>query len=238
MARIFLASFIFLISCFADDIDSFEDEYATSSFDPLSGYNRVMTEFNHVVYQNILIPTFKGYDYIMPDPAQDAIGNFFDNLMFPIRLVNNLLQFKFAAAGEETLRFIANTIIGFGGISDAATNVYGLKKHDEDFGQTLGHWGIGSGFPIVLPILGQTNLRDLVGMGGDFFINPLTYTNEVFTDDGHKYFHLNLAAKSWQIINDGSMDPELYNKLTSGAIDLYSFIKDGYEQRRNAQIQE
>ncbi|ARR02770.1 lipid asymmetry ABC transporter MlaABCDEF, lipoprotein MlaA [Campylobacter vicugnae] len=238
MARIFLASFIFLISCFADDIDSFEDEYATSSFDPLSGYNRVMTEFNHVVYQNILIPTFKGYDYIMPDPAQDAIGNFFDNLMFPIRLVNNLLQFKFAAAGEETLRFIANTIIGFGGISDAATNVYGLKKHNEDFGQTLGYWGIGSGFPIVLPILGQTNLRDLVGMGGDFFINPLTYTNEVFTDDGNKYFHLNLAAKSWQIINDGSMDPELYNKLTSGAIDLYSFMKDGYEQRRNAQIQE
>ena len=111
MARIFLASFIFLISCFADDIDSFEDEYATSSFDPLSGYNRVMTEFNHVVYQNILIPTFKGYDYIMPDPAQDAISNFFDNIIYPIRLVNNLLQFKFAAAGEETLRFIANTII-------------------------------------------------------------------------------------------------------------------------------
>lgn len=241
MGRIFIVILIFFMSCLANDIDSFEDEYSqssSSSFDPLSGYNRVMTKFNHTLYQNLFVPTFKGYDCIMPDPAQDAISNFFDNLIYPIRLVNNLLQFKFAAAGEETLRFIANTIIGFGGISDVATNVYGLKRHDEDFGQTLGHWGIGSGFPIVLPILGQTNLRDLVGMGGDFFINPLTYTNEVFTDDGHKYFHLNLAVKSWQLINDGSKDPELYNKLTSGAIDLYTFIKDGYEQRRNALIQE
>lgn len=239
MGRIFIVILIFFMSCLANDIDSFEDEYSqSSSFDPLSGYNRIMTKFNHTLYQNLFVPTFKGYDYIMPDPAQDAISNFFDNLIYPIRLVNNLLQFKFAAAGEETLRFIANTIIGFGGISDVATNVYGLKRHDEDFGQTLGHWGIGSGFPIVLPILGQTNLRDLVGMGGDFFINPLTYTNEVFTDDGHKYFHLNLAVKSWQLINDGSKDPELYNKLTSGAIDLYTFIKDGYEQRRNALIQE
>lgn len=241
MGRIFIVILIFFMSCLANDIDSFEDEYSqssSSSFDPLSGYNRVMTKFNHTLYQNLFVPTFKGYDCIMPDPAQDAISNFFDNLIYPIRLVNNLLQFKFAAAGEETLRFIANTIIGFGGISDVATNVYGLKRHDEDFGQTLGYWGIGSGFPIVLPVLGQTNLRDLVGMGGDFFINPLTYTNEVFTDDGHKYFHLNLAVKSWQLINDGSKDPELYNKLTSGAIDLYTFIKDGYEQRRNALIQE
>ncbi|ARR00238.1 VacJ family lipoprotein [Campylobacter porcelli] len=239
MLRIFFVNFIFIISCFATDIDSFEDEYiAQDSFDPLSGYNRVMTEFNHIFYQNVLIPTFKGYDYMMPNPAQDAISNFFDNLLFPIRLVNNVLQLKFANASEESLRFIVNTIVGFGGISDVATNVYGLKKHDEDLGQTLGYWGVGGGFPIVLPFLGQTNLRDLIGMSGDFFINPMSYTNEIFTDNANRYFHLNLIAKSWRVINDGSKDPELYNKLTNGTIDLYAFLKDGYEQRRNAQIQE
>ncbi|TWO15126.1 VacJ family lipoprotein [Campylobacter lanienae] len=239
MLRIFVVSFVFIISSFASDIDSFEDEYAPQdSFDPLSGYNRVMTEFNHIIYQNLLIPTFKGYDYVMPDPAKDAVSNFFDNLMFPIRFINNILQLKFTNAGEESLRFIANTIVGFGGISDVATNIYGLKKRDEDLGQTLGYWGVGSGFPIVLPILGQSNLRDLIGMSGDFFINPLSYTNEIFTDDANKYFHLNLIPKSWNVINEGSKDPELYNRLTSGAIDLYLFLKDGYEQRRNAQIQE
>ena len=239
MLRIFVASFVFIISSFASDIDSFEDEYAPQdSFDPLSGYNRVMTEFNHIIYHNLLIPILKGYDYVMPDPAQDAIGNFFDNLMFPIRFINNILQLKFANAGEEGLRFIANTVVGFGGISDVATNVYGLKRRDEDLGQTLGYWGVGSGFPIVLPILGQSNLRDLIGMGGDYFINPLSYINEAYIEDTNKDFYINIIYKSWNAINKGSKDPELYNRLTSGAIDLYLFLKDGYEQRRNAQIQE
>lgn len=239
MPRFFFVNFIFIISCFATDIDSFEDEYmAQDSFDPLSGYNRVMTEFNHLFYKNVLMPTFKGYNYAMPDQAQNAISNFFDNLLFPIRFVNNILQLKFANAGEETLRFIANTIVGFAGISDVATNVYGLKRHDEDLGQTLGYWGVGSGFPIVLPFLGQTNLRDLAGMSGDFFINPMSYTNTIFTDNPELYFHINIAVKSWWLINEGSKDLELYDNLTNGVIDLYSFLKDGYEQRRNAQIQE
>ena len=97
---------------------------------------------------------------------------------------------------------------------------------------------MGSGFPIVLPILGQSNLRDLIGMGGDYFINPLSYINEAYIEDTNKDFYINIIYKSWNAINKGSKDPELYNRLTSGAIDLYLFLKDGYEQRRNAQIQE
>ncbi|AII14289.1 lipid asymmetry ABC transporter MlaABCDEF, lipoprotein MlaA [Campylobacter iguaniorum] len=220
------------------DISSFDDEFSDKPiFDPLSGYNRVMTDVNDFMYRNMFTPVFKGYDYIMPDEGQTAISNFFDNILFPIRFINNLLQFKFANAGEETLRFIANTVVGFGGISDVATNVYGLKKHDEDFGQTLGYWGVGSGFPVVIPILGQSNLRDIAGLGGDYFINPLSYSNDVWARDS-KFFDLNLAIKTEQMINENSLDPEKYQKATSGAVDLYTFIKNAYEQRRNALIKE
>ena len=97
----------------------------------------------------MLTPVAKGYAYVVPSTARTMVANFFDNLLFPVRFVNNLLQFKFQNAGEETLRFLANTIIGFGGLTDGA-KYYDLKAHNEDFRQTLGYWGLGSGFHIVL----------------------------------------------------------------------------------------
>ena len=130
-----------------------EFKETTPIADPLSGYNRVMTSFNDAFYEYALIPVARGYAYVVPKSARTAVSNFFDNLMFPVRFVNNLLQFKFKNAGEETLRFLANTIIGFGGLTDGA-QYYGLTKRDEDFGQTLGAWGLGGGFHVVLPVLG------------------------------------------------------------------------------------
>ncbi|WP_169779310.1 MlaA family lipoprotein, partial [Campylobacter curvus] len=178
--RILLAIFFSTLLAFANpstnEAGEFDVEFdaKANTFDPLSGYNRVMTNVNDFIYSNMLTPAAKGYAYVVPEPARTAISNFFDNLMFPIRFVNNVLQFKFQNAGEETLRFLANTIIGFGGLTDGA-KYYGLKEHDEDLGQTLGYWGVGSGFHIVWPILGPSNLRDTAGMVGDYFANPISY---------------------------------------------------------------
>ncbi|WP_169778645.1 MlaA family lipoprotein, partial [Campylobacter curvus] len=178
--RILLAIFFSTLLAFANqgtnEADEFDVEFdaKANTFDPLSGYNRVMTNVNDFIYSNMLTPAAKGYAYVVPEPARTAISNFFDNLMFPIRFVNNVLQLKFQNAGEETLRFLANTIIGFGGLTDGA-KYYGLKEHDEDLGQTLGYWGVGSGFHIVWPILGPSNLRDTAGMVGDYFANPISY---------------------------------------------------------------
>lgn len=236
--RIAFLSVIFALFVLANDIDlnEFESEYKQEQiFDPLSGYNRFMTKVNDSLYKGIFIPILKGYDYVMPDEGQRAIENFFTNLMYPIRLTNNLLQFKFKNAGDETLRFIANTIIGFGGISDVATTYYQIPKHDEDFGQTLGHWGVGSGFPVVLPLFGQKNLRDIVGMVGDYFVNPLTYADHWWAKD-HSY--ISSGVKVFQGLNQLSIEPELYIKLTKDAVDLYPFIRDVYEQQRANLIKE
>nr|WP_314888651.1 VacJ family lipoprotein [uncultured Campylobacter sp.] len=225
----FLLSFLLFFSVtFAQDINEFDEEFGSKKeiLDPLSGYNRAMTGFNDFFYVNVFNPVARGYAYVVPKPARTAIDNFFDNLMFPIRFINNLLQFKFKAAGEETLRFIANTIIGFGGLTDGA-KYYDLQRHDEDFGQTLGYWGVGGGFHIVLPFLGPSNLRDVVGFGGDYFADPVSYLDPAL---------LSIGLKSYNRLNNVSLDPDGYENLKKDAVDLYPFLRDAYEQNRNYQI--
>lgn len=215
----------------ADESDEFESEFKSTSevFDPLSGYNRAMTSFNDFMFENVLDPVVSGYRYVMPEEGRNAVGNFFDNLLYPVRLINNLLQLKFRAAGDETLRFIANTIVGFAGISDVATKYYHIPRHDEDLGQTLGYWGVGSGFHIVLPFFGPSNLRDLVGMSGDYFAKPLSYVDPTSAE---------LALKSYEEGNKLSLNPDMYKNLKKDAVDLYPFLRDAYEQRRERLIKE
>ena len=227
----FLLPFVvFFGLIFAGEVDDFAEEYEQQSHivDPLSGYNKVMTKFNDFLYVNIFDPITTGYGYVVPAPARTMMDNFFDNLMFPIRFVNNLLQLKFEDAGEETLRFLANTIIGFGGLTDGA-KYYNLQRHDEDFGQTLGYWGVGAGFHVVLPILGPSNLRDIVGFGGDYFANPVSYVNPSI---------LSFGLTSFNRLNNISLDPDKYENLTKDAIDLYPFLRDSYEQHREFLIKE
>ena len=205
-----------------------EFKETTPIADPLSGYNRVMTSFNDAFYEYTLIPVARGYAYVVPKSARTAVSNFFDNLMFPVRFVNNLLQFKFKNAGEETLRFLANTIIGFGGLTDGA-QYYGLTKRDEDFGQTLGAWGLGGGFHVVLPVLGPSNARDVVGLVGDAFLNLVNYLDSHWAAFG---------INAYKYLNDFSHDPNAYDNLKKDAVDLYPFLRDAYEQRRNHLIKE
>ena len=233
MRFIFSLLLIFSIT-FADDINDefsdFDNEFSqTEVFDPLSGYNRFMTGFNDIFYDYVMRPVAIGYDYVMPDPLQGAIGNFFDNLMYPMRLINNLLQGKFENSWDETKRFLINTTIGFVGFSDAASMHFNIPKHDEDFGQTLGYWGVPAGPHIVWPFLGPSNLRDSFGLVGDYFTNPVTYMHDDIVAIG-----LNAFSK----LNDFSKDPDQYQKIKKGVVNLYPFLRDSYEQRRHYLIKE
>lgn len=240
MKKIFFILILSLILCFGRDFDknqaelmSFKTNYAIdeSKFDPLYGYNKAMTYFNDYAYKYVLIPIAKGYDYAMPDPLQGAISNFFHNILYPIRLVNNLLQAKFQNAFDETKRFLINSTIGFAGLSDAASMHFNIQRHDEDLGQTLGYWGVGEGFSLVLPILGQSNLRDIFGLVGDHFLNPITYVN---SDNDYT----SIAIKSYDYINTMSLNPDVYEIFTKDEKNLYEFLRDFNSLKRNKMIKE
>ena len=224
-----------------DQFDEFEEEFAAEKpeedFDPLSGYNRAMTTFNDAFYTHVLFPVARGYRYVVPEDGRVAIDNFFDNLMFPLRFVNNLLQLKLKNTAEETGRFVINTTIGLLGFFDPAESWFGLEEHDEDFGQTLGYWGVGAGPHIVLPILGPSNLRDTFSMAVDWEVDPLVYQRErnynVVGSDLEGW-----GVKAFDYLNDGSFHIEEYESLKKDAVDLYPFFKNIYEQSRQKKIEE
>ncbi|NIP49124.1 MAG: VacJ family lipoprotein, partial [Phycisphaerae bacterium] len=148
----------------------FEEPSGSSQFDPLSGYNRVMTQVNDRVYFWALKPVAQGYSAVVPEPARLAVGRFFRNLLMPVHFANNLLQLKPKGAMTELARFAINSTVGVLGFADPAQKHFDLQPYPEDFGQTLGYYGVGSGFHIVLPLLGPSNLRDTVGLIPDHFL--------------------------------------------------------------------
>ena len=223
-----------------DDFGEFEEEFKASDkevFDPLSGYNRAMTVFNDKLYLWVLDPVARGYQFVMPEPARRGVNNFFVNLLYPIRVVNNLLQFKIKNAGEETLRFVANSTIGVLGFWDPAKEWFGLEAHDEDFGQTLGYYGVGGGFHIVLPVLGPRNLRDVLSMYPDhyakwdnkYYLDPSSYVES----DVNR-----LGLFAVDNVNYTSLHLDEYQSLKKDALDWYLFLRDAYEQKRDKEIKE
>ncbi len=220
---------------------SFDDEFKVEKeeIDPLEGFNRVMTTFNDFLYINVLNPVAKGYKEIVPQEGRVAISNFFHNITYPVRFVNNILQFKFANAGEESGRFLINSTIGILGFMDPASNEFNLNEHNEDFGQTLGYYGFDGGFHIVLPVYGPSNLRDVVGMTVDSAITPLTHTE--YDEIQYKIpdrLEKTLGLKSFEVLNSTSLNLGKYENLKKDAVDLYPFLKDVYTQNRNKMIKE
>lgn len=218
---------------------SFADEFKEekNNFDPLEGYNRAMTSFNDFLYLNILNPVAKGYATILPEEARIGVSNFIHNITFPIRFINNILQLKFENASIELGRFAVNSTFGILGLMDPASNELNWEKKPEDFGQTLGYYGVGEGFHIVLPVYGPSNLRDLVGLVGDSYVSPLSDTGSLeykIPDRIEKTF----AIKAFDTVNDTSLNLGKYENLKKDAIDLYPFLKDVYTQNREKQIKE
>jgi len=224
-------------SSFTDEFDKEFDD-TTDSSEMLESYNRAMTTFNDNLYVHILRPISNEYSHIVPRFVGVGISNAFNNIAFPSRFINNILQFKIANSFEELGRFTINSTIGIFGLIDVA-RMLNLESHDEDFGQTLGYYGVGSGFYIVLPILGPSNIRDAFGSMVDvgFGVLSLSPISSDFNID-FKGIAIASSIKSFELINELSLNLEMYESLKKDSIDLHSSLKNMYKQSREAKIKE
>ncbi len=190
--------------------------------DPFESYNRAMFQFNDAVDRNVLKPVAAAYKDYVPSPVRSGISNFFSNLGDILVVLNDLLQGKFAQARDDSLRFFVNTVFGVFGIFDVATHME-LPKHHEDFGQTLGTWGISDGPYLVLPFLGPSSLRDTAGLLVDAQVDPI-YD---ISDTEARYATIGLKAVDTRADLLGAS-----KVLDQAAFDRYAFLRDAYLQRR------
>ncbi len=195
--------------------------------DPLYVLNQAVFDFNDKMYFWALKPIAQGYKTVVPTPVRRGIQNFFHNLGSPVRVVNCFLQGKMGAMASEMCRFVYNTSFGILGFWDPAKDYPHLNPPEEDFGQTLGFFGIGNGIYLVLPFLGPSTLRDTIGMGGDYFITPMTYIDPAA---------LAWSLKGEETVNDLSFRIGQYEELKDAAIVPYASFKDGYLQYRKQKI--
>ncbi|WP_294889866.1 VacJ family lipoprotein [Sulfurimonas sp. RIFCSPLOWO2_12_36_12] len=220
------------------ELAGFADEFeAKEIYDPFSGYNRAMTGFNDGAYEYVLKPVAEGYKAVLHVEVRESVRNFFNNLYFPMRFTNNLLQGKFCNAYEEGGRFVINTTVGVLGLFDPARNHFNIEAHEEDFGQTLGFYGVKSGPHLVLPLLGPSNIRDAISLYPDSLLSPIDYSEREYwtlSDTSAEY----IAAKSLENINYISLNMDRYEKMKRDAVDLYPYLRDVYEQYRDKQIEE
>ena len=159
-----------------DEFEEFDVEEVDEVFDPLSGFNRLMFQFNDKVYVWIWDPVSRGWRFVVPQGVRVAIDRAYKNATTPIRFANGLLQLKFKKAGSELGRFVVNTTVGLLGLFDPADAWLGWgAPSSEDFGQTLGYYGVGEGFPLVIPFLGPSNVRDGIGFLADGAIGTAVY---------------------------------------------------------------
>lgn len=149
---------------------------SSTVYDPLEGWNRGVYGFNESVDKAVFEPVAKGYRAVTNEPVRGGVSNFLSNLNQPVVFANTVLQGKPGAAIETVSRFVLNTTVGIGGVFDPATSL-DIPKHREDFGQTLGVWGVGPGPYIMVPFMGPSNLRDSIGGGIDRAFDPLNYAS-------------------------------------------------------------
>lgn len=191
--------------------------------DPWEGFNRAMFSFNDTLDTIALKPLAKGYKAVMPDVAEKGVSNFFDNLADVGTLINNLLQGKVDNAVHDLARVSFNSTFGLAGFVDVATPM-GIEKNNEDFGQTLGYWGVESGPYLVLPFFGPSSVRDGVGKIPDSMVDPVAHLD----DTGARN-----ALYLTRLIDTRSRLLET-EKLISG--DKYTFIRDAYLQKREFDV--
>lgn len=200
--------------------------------DPLEGWNRVWFQVNDALYFGVFKPIAQGYKFIVPERPRTWVRNFFDNLMFPVRFVGCILQGKFDSAGMETSKFVANTFIGLGGLADVTEGrktVRPIATGDEDLGQAMGAWGMGSGAYLVWPVLGPSSVRDTVGSVGDYFLTPTTYLNP---------WYWSVATKSYGRLNALTFEIGRYESVKEGSVDPYAAVRDAYLKLRAKKVRE
>lgn len=211
-----------------------DDEYATAAdiADPLEKLNRATFWVNDKLYTIIFRPVAKGYNFILPRPVRKGIDNAFENVKYPVRFVNCTLQGKFKQAGQETGKFVVNSVGGVAGIFRPAENIAVLANlPDEDTAQTFAKWGIPNGPYLVLPLLGPSSVRDTVGLAGDYALNPVNWP--------YLYWYGSRSKHDWVIVPPLSntlrsipTQIDKYDTITKDAVDPYLSARSAYSQNR------
>lgn len=218
-----------------DDLldDEFVEDEAQSEeeiYDPLEPMNRFFFEVNDTLYYWVIKPANRVYSFFLPIEIRDCLGNFFDNLTMPVKLLNNLLQGDFEDAGIVVSRFFINSTLGIFGLGDPATSEFNLVERPADFGQTLGRFGVGEGFYLYWPIIGPSNVRDTIGYLVDTYSHPVPYLSDQFTEE--------LLYYTTDRLNDVSLNPDAYDDIKKYSLDPYIAIRQGYYDYRRTKIKQ
>lgn len=203
-----------------------EDETVSEGSDPFEPWNRTMFDVNDTFDEYGLEPAARAWDFVMPHVVQRGVSNFFNNLLFPIHFVNNILQGEVDRTAIATTRFAVNTVVGIGGVFDPASEV-GLAAQRADFGQTLGKWGTPPGPYLVWPIWGSSNVRDTAGLLVDAYFGIQTF----FVD-----LPILLGSTAVDALNRRSMSLETVEGVRDASFDLYVAARDAYEQQRREDV--
>lgn len=213
-----------------DSLDATAQVYKTSR---LETFNEAMFDVNLWLDEKIMRPVARGYEKVVPEGARLGAQRFFLNLGVIPRVTNSLFQLKFRGAAREVSRFMLNTTIGGLGLFDVAKNQFGIQGSNEDFGQTLGHYGVQGGAYLVLPFLGPSTVRDTVGFVVDGAMDPKQYILS-----GTHNFAISSGTTVTNAVNERSLNLELFEQVDRFSLDLYSAAQDFYLQRREQMIEE
>ncbi len=204
------------------------DEAIGDMSDPLEGTNRAIFKFNNGVDHAVIHPVVKGYRKVVPQPARTGLRNFLRNLKSPTIFANQILQGDIKGAGTVFVRAVVNSTVGLGGLIDVA-GMHGLDYEQEDFGQTMGVWGVGHGPYVVVPILGPSSVRDYAGYFVDAYADPLRWW--LFNTDNEGWYYAKLGA-DYLDLRESLVD--VLEELEKSSIDYYAAVRSTYYQRREA----
>jgi phospholipid-binding lipoprotein MlaA len=199
-----------------------------AKIDPFESINRAVFTFNENADEYVIKPAAEAYQFVLPEFVRTGVTNFFSNIGDIFVAVNNLLQGKPGNAANDIGRFLVNSTIGILGLFDVATDA-GLEKNKEDFGQTLGVWGVPSGPYVVLPLFGPSSVRDTAGLAVDLKTDFILNSNQLNHDQKVGSTVLRVVNQRANLLNASQL-------LEDAAFDKYSFLRDSYLQRRHNQV--
>jgi phospholipid-binding lipoprotein MlaA len=217
--------------------DDFANVPTQNVNDPLKGLNRTVFVFNDGLYTYALRPLSHGYTIIVPRPLRTGISNFFTNLQYPVRFINCVLQGKLTRSAQETGKFLINSTAGLGGLIRVSDHISALADIPaEDFGQTLAVWGIPPGPYIIIPVLGPSDCRDLVGLAGDFAMSPLNWHTIGLIQYAYISDWASITISAIRYVNTLPESLKTYDQMKSGAVDPYIALREAFLSYRAAQI--
>jgi len=199
--------------------------------DPLEPFNSAVFNFNVDLDQWVVTPAAKGYSYVLPEVARQSVNNFFKNIGVIPRFANNLFQLHVYNAADELGRFGINSTLGVAGLFDVADSWFGMKPHNDDFGLTLGHYGIYPGAYVMLPFLGPSTVRDTVGLVVDGCMNPMSWLLPWYVT-----ISADVGSQAINAVNYRSLHPNQFEEADRYAVDLYGAVQDAYMQTRTAEL--